>query len=125
MSNKFASIPCDAVVFCKGAYTLKILKSMLGLSVPLMPHKGYQFQLKAQPNVQGSNKILNFKGHNITAAPSATSPAWIITAFSDVYGIDKNIDQRRFRVAIQKLGILFDKGESFQPTTGAQIFKNR
>ena len=41
LSNKFASIPCDAVVFCTGAQTPSVLKSMLGLTVPLMPHKGY------------------------------------------------------------------------------------
>jgi hypothetical protein len=54
--------------------------------------KGYTFEIKAEPSVFESKKILIFDEFKITASPSLTGNAWKITAFGDIAGSDKNTD---------------------------------
>lgn len=85
---------------------------MVGVACPLLPIKGYQFEINAFQDVLNANKILTFEGHKLRAVPSMSSASWIVTAFHDFAGYDKNTDQRRFRVAVNKIGSLLDKRES-------------
>jgi hypothetical protein len=64
----------------------------LGVKCPLLPLKGYTFEIKAEPSVFKSKKILIFDEFKITASPSLTGNAWKITAFGDLAGSDKNTD---------------------------------
>jgi len=59
---------------------------------PLVPLKGYTFEIQAKSNVFESKKILIFEDFKITAAPCLTGDAWKITAFGDIAGLDKNTD---------------------------------
>jgi len=59
-----------------------------------------------------ARKVLLFDGHGIKAAPSLNGGAWVITAFSDVCGLDKNTDARRFRTAVSKVSSLIDQREA-------------
>jgi len=57
--------PCDAVVLCTGAYAVRQLYQILGIRCPVVPVKGYTFDMPT--DVDNGNKGLVFSEESFVA----------------------------------------------------------
>jgi glycine/D-amino acid oxidase-like deaminating enzyme len=76
-------IPCDAVVLCAGSFIARLLKENFGLICPVVPVKGYSFDMPTDMPSHGLH--LQFKSEAFVAT-NYKPGVWRIAAFGDLSG---------------------------------------
>ncbi len=74
---------CDAVVLCAGSFIARLLKSNFGLICPVIPIKGYSFDMPTDTPSHGLH--LQFKSEAFVAT-NYKEGVWRIAAFGDLSG---------------------------------------
>lgn len=101
-------IECDAVVLCAGSFIARLMKKNFGLICPVMPVKGYTFDIPTDTPFEKLH--LAFK--DIAFVSVMFEPGkWRIAAFGDLSGQDKSFDPRRVRFLKNVVSERLDKSE--------------
>ncbi len=99
-------VECDAVVLCAGSFIARLMKENFGLICPVIPIKGYSFDM---PNEYPSHGLhFQFKSEAFVATNLKVG-IWRIAAFGDLSGQDKSFDPRRVRYLKNIVADLMDK----------------
>lgn len=102
-------VECDAVVMCAGSFIARLLKQNFGLICPVIPVKGYSFDMPTDTPSHGLH--LQFKSEAFVAT-NYKEGVWRIAAFGDLSGQDKSFDPRRVRYLKNIVADLMDKNEA-------------
>ncbi len=102
-------VECDAVVLCAGSFIAKLVKENFGLICPVIPIKGYSFDMPTDTPSHGLH--FQFKSEAFVAT-NIKEGVWRIAAFGDVSGQDKSFDPRRVRYLKNLVANLMDKDEA-------------
>lgn len=101
-------IECDAVVLCAGSFIARMLKQNFGLICPVIPVKGYSFDMPTDTPSHGLH--LQFKSEAFVAT-NYKEGIWRVAAFGDISGQDKSFDPRRVRYLKNLVADLMDSKE--------------
>ena len=102
-------VECDAVVLCAGSFIARLMKDNFGLSCPVVPIKGYSFDMPTK--VPFHDVHFQFKSEAFVAT-YLKEGVWRVAAFGDVAGQDKSFDPRRVRYLKNMVADLMDPSEA-------------
>lgn len=96
------------MVLCQGSFVARFVKNNFGLTVPVIPVKGYTMDI---PTDVGNHKWqFVFKKPEFVA--TYLEPGyWRVAGFGDIAGQDKSFDPRRVRFLKNAVADLLDKSE--------------
>lgn len=99
------------MVLCAGSFVARLVKSNFGLTVPVVPVKGYSMDI---PTDVGNHKIhFGFKAPECVT--TYIEPGyWRLAALGDLAGQDKSFDPRRVRYLKNSIATILDKDEVHQ-----------
>ena len=104
----FNEIPADALVVCTGAHTARFLNQTLGVFAPIVPIRGYTFDVPTTTPFIDTHLMFH---KSALQAVQLTDGMWKMTAFGDIAGLSFDLDQRRVRTAKNTVCITLDKKE--------------
>lgn len=87
-------VECDTLVLSAGPFIARMLKEQLRLVCPVVPVKGYSFNILTKTDHHKMHLYFRDKGYVATYIADST---WRIAAFGDLSGMDKSFDPRRVR----------------------------
>jgi glycine/D-amino acid oxidase-like deaminating enzyme len=76
-------IDCDVVVLCAGSFIARLLKDNFGLICPVIPIKGYTFDIPT--DTEDKRVHFNFRDRAFVATRLSENK-WRIAAFGDIAG---------------------------------------
>ena len=83
LRGKSELVECDAVVLCAGSFIAPLMKDNFGLICPVIPIKGYSFDIPTDMPSTGYH--LQFKSEAFVAT-NYKPGTWRIAAFGDISG---------------------------------------
>lgn len=102
--GKREEISIDALILCTGAATPRLLKSTLGVRVPLMPVKSYSFDIPCDYRT-----ALSFDSFSVVWQRSGVAR---VHGLQDYAGSNTNFDKRRVRNLLNMVAATLDPNGS-------------
>ena len=110
LSDEKVVLECDAVILCAGSFIARMMKQSFGLICPVIPIKGYSFNMPTDTPSHGYH--FQFKSEAFVAT-NYKQGVWRVAAFGDLSGQDKSPDPRRVLHLKTLVTELMDKSEVY------------